>query len=419
MLNSFTVGRVFIMASIIERKNKAGQITGWKFQICLGRDESGKQIWKCKNVARLDLTPVKEKKELRRMCDNWAHEVQTEWRKTHGKIPKDKITLADFVDRRWFPDCVLNGRHTPNTIQTYKRQAELIKEYFGDKKLAMVDAESVKRFVNYLTLEARTKAGKTLSAASIQAVYKALRNIINYAVRMRYLAENPFDFLTDEDKPKIAAPDVDYLNADEARKFLECLSAEPRFWQCFFKILVCCGLRRGEAVALQWRDLSETDMTLSIRRNVTADKNAPDKVSIGEPKTPTSRRTLPVSERLISELAEFRLEQSQKFGDALTDVSFIFCRADNPDAPIYPSTPTLYLRRFCEKNELRKISPHDLRHSAATLMVEAGVDLKTVSAILGHSDTRTTARFYVGFQEKLARNAVDGLEDILYKSDEK
>ena len=397
MLNSFTVGRVFIMASIIERKNKAGQITGWKFQICLGRDESGKQIWKCKNVPRLDgLTPAKEKKELRRMCDNWAHEVQTEWRKTHGKIPKDKITLADFVDRRWFPDCVLNGRHTPNTIQTYKRQAELIKEYFGDKKLAMVDAESVKRFVNYLTLEARTKAGKTLSAASIQAVYKALRNIINYAVRMRYLAENPFDFLTDEDKPKIAAPDVDYLNADEARKFLECLSAEPRFWQCFFKILVCCGLRRGEAVALQWRDLSETDMTLSIRRNVTADKNAPDKVSIGEPKTPTSRRTIPVPEHLFDELAEFRREQSQKYGAALTADSFIFCRADNPDAPIYPSSPTLFLRRFCEKN-----------------------DIKTVSRILGHADERITLKQYVAFQQKLARNAVDGLEDILYKSDEK
>ena len=182
MLNSFTVGRVFIMASIIERRNKAGQITGWKFQICLGRDENGKQIWKCKNVARLDLTPAKEKKELRRMCDNWAKELKDDWDKSHEKkVPKDKITLKDFIDFHWFPDCVMNGQHTPNTIETYRRQSETIKAYFGsDKRLNALDGESVKRFVNFLKLEQRTKAGKPLSAASIQAVYKTLRNIFRF-----------------------------------------------------------------------------------------------------------------------------------------------------------------------------------------------------------------------------------------------
>lgn len=402
------------MGSVVARKNKAGKVTGWKFMCCLGRDENYKQVWRVKNVPRLELTPAAERKELQRQCDEWSREQKAEWDKTHDKADKTKITFTAFVREHWFPDHVLNGRHTPASVDAYRRTSENIIAHFDGKRLRDIDAESVKRYVNYLTTEALTQTGKPYSAATIQAHFKTLRNIVRYAVRMGYVkpTDDPFQRLIAEDKPHAPKQRVDFLTPDEAKEFMRCLEQEPLFWQCLITVLIVCGLRRGECVGLKWKDMDADKLTLNIIRNVTADKAAPDKIRVGDTKTHKERQ-VPITARLRDLLTEYKREQAEKYGDALEE-SFIFPAAKNSERPLYPTTPTLWLRRFCKRHNLRDISPHDLRHSCASLALMDGADLKTIQALLGHADPETTLKFYVGFNEETQRRAVSGVEKLIY-----
>ena len=411
------------MGSVVARKNKAGEITGWKFMLCVGRDENYKQVWRTKNLPRLELTPAAERKELRRQCDEWAEGQKAEWKRTHHKADKAKVTVADFVQGHWLPDHVENGQHTPATVDSFKRIADHIVSYFEThkcKRLNEIDTESIKRYVNFLTMEARTAAGKPYSAASVQMHFKTLRNIFGYAIRMGYVkaTDDPFARLAPNDKPHTPKQRVDFLEPQEAKEFMLCLESEPLFWKTLFTVLIVTGIRRGECVGLQWRDLDAEKKTLTVRRNVTGDKNAAEKVHIGETKT-GNERTVPVTDRLYSLLMEYRQEQAGKYKDALTEESFIFCAANNPTKPIYPTTPTLQLRRFCKRYNLRDVSPHDLRHSTASLALMSGADLKSVQVVLGHADPETTLRFYTGFCEETQRRTVNGVETLIYGDENK
>ena len=405
------------MGSVVARKNKAGEITGWKFMVCVGRDDNYRQIWRIKNVPRLDLTPAAERKKLRQQCDEWAQEQKEEYDRSHDKKDKTKTTLTVFIREHWFPDHVQNGKHTPASVDAYRRSSADIMAYFTDKKrLNEIDPESIKRYVNYLTTEARTDTGKPYSAATVQARYKTLRNIIRYAIRMKYIkaTDDPFQWLAPEDKPYTPKQTVDFLTPEEAKEFMSCLESEPLFWKCLITVLIVCGLRRGECVGLQWRDLDAGKLTLTVNRNVTADKGAAEKVHVGPPKTKESQRSVPITPRLNELLMEYRQEQAGKYKDALTEESFIFCAASSPEKPLYPSTPTLWLRRFCKRYNLRDVSPHDLRHSAASLAMMSGADLKAVQTLLGHADPETTMRFYIGFSEETQRRTVSGIESLIY-----
>ena len=287
-----------------------------------------------------------------------------------------------------------------------------IVEYFGPRKLlTAIDTEAVKRYIKYLNTEARTKAGEPYSATTAQHHYKALRNIVRYALRVRYLTDAPFADLLTKEKPHKQKKQVDFLEPEQARDFMRCLEQEPLFWQCFLSILIVCGLRRGECVGLQWGDLDAEKLTLTVCRNVTADKNAESKIHIGGTKTGESR-TVPVTPRLYRLLMDFKREQAAKY-DVMFPSAFIFCNEKDPYKPIYPTVPTRFMRRFIKKRNLPNVSPHDLRHTAASLALEGGASLKDVQGLLGHADAQTTLAFYVGLTEKAQRRTVDGIENIL------
>lgn len=400
--------------TIETRKNKNGEVTGYRLRACVGRDEKYKQVWRTCTIPRPEgLTPVREKKEVQRIADEWETEQKEEYARTHRKEDKSRITLADFIENHFVPDYVKDGSHKATTVEFYENMVTPIISYFRkEKQLAQISVEDVKRFIRYLNTEGKTKGGKPYSKSTVQHVYKALKSILEYAKRIRYIKENPCDYLSQKDKPHRQKMTIDFLAPDEAKRFLQCLESENIFWKVFMNILLFCGLRRGEAVGLQWGDVDKDKMTLTVARNVTADKNAPEKYTVTTPKTGEGR-TVPLSPKLLTLLADLKRERETHFGAKLFPSSYIFSRDDDPGKPIYPTVPTRWQKRFVQRHDLRDVSPHDLRHSAATLSLAAGADMKQVQELLGHADATTTMENYAGVLQEVQRETMTKIESLL------
>ena len=182
-------------------------------------------------------------------------------------------------------------------------------------------------------------------------------------------------------------------------------------------MLILTGLRRGELVGLRWEDLQE-DRTLYVRRNVTIDtthkgsSDRTEKYHIGELKTKESRKVY-VSQFLYDLLAEYRQEQENIYGAKFLSSAYIFCRSDNLYEPMYPTEPTRQMSKYIKRHNLPDISPHDLRHTSASLAIEAGANVKDVQNLLGHKDPQTTLKFYASVTEKSAQRTVNEIEGLL------
>lgn len=407
------------MATIDVRKNKQGEITGYRLRVCVGRDEQYKQVWRTRTVPRPEnLTPAKEKKEVQRIADEWEVAQKAEYERTHAKESRDRITFAGFVQNHWWVDHVEDGEHTPNTVSFFRYMSNDIVAYFGGKRLNQIDVESVKRFVKYLRTEARTKKGEPYSQSTIQHHYKTLVNILDYGVRTGYLLSNPCNNLTTKEKPhKERGKTIDFLEPDQAREFMRCLEKEAKetkslFWMVFANVLITCGLRRGECLGLTWADIDPDKLTLDICRNITADKAAPEKFRIGNTKSGESR-TVPLSPRVYGLLMSLKHEQEERLHVKLLPSSYIFCRTEDPGKPLYPTSPTRWLKNFVQKYDLPNISPHDLRHTAASLALEGGANLKEVQQLLGHADPGTTMQFYTGISETAQKRTAEKIENLI------
>ncbi len=405
------------MATIKANKNKNGEVISYRVRACVGRDEhTAKQVWRTVTIPRPDgLTPKREQKEIARLADEWekAQRAEYELNGRTATTDKAKVTLAQYITEHWLPDHVHDGSHSPESIAFYQYMSDGIIQYFGKKiKLRQIDGETIKRYVNYLNTDAVKKTGEKISATTAQHHFSTLRSIMESARRYGYIDRNPCSDLTAREKPHRAKKQIDFYAPEEAQRFLECLNTEPLFWQCFGRILITCGLRRGECVGLQWRDIDEEKMLLHIARNVTPKKDANNKCRIGATKS-GEERDVHITETILQMLKDFKAEQVMFRGCDLLPTAFIFGSEKDAYTPIHPCTVTTWQRRFTKRHGLRPLSPHDLRHSAASLALEAGANLKDVQSLLGHSDPSTTMQFYSGLTEERERKTVDGIERLL------
>ena len=417
------------MANIQTRRDKDGNVISYRFRACVGRDDAYKQIWRTCTIPRPEgLTPKKEANEVKRLADAWEQEQIAEYKRSHFKSDKSKITFKDFTVEHWMKDHVKTPDHTPSSIEFFEYTSQMAIDYFGDKKLREIDVESVKRYINHLKTMPTKTTGKPFGATSVKHFFGTLKNILSYAKRMHYIDANPCDDLSQKERPGRQKKDIDFLEPAEAIRFLQCLEKEPLFWKCLLNVLLKVGLRRGEACGLQWQDLDENKLELHICRNVTLNKadNSEETFYIGLPKS-KEERTVPVSQQLYDMLMslkaerEYNLSEKDENGNVTTQViivptGYIFSNVEDPYKPIRPDSVTTKVRRFVEKNHLQNVSPHDLRHSAASLALEAGADLKEVQELLGHADPETTMRYYTGISEARKRKTVDNIEALLSAS---
>ncbi len=411
------------MAKIYPYRDKDGKIVSYQVKVCLGRDDLGKQIWATTSIRPPEgLTPKKTIEAVQLEANNWEKEQREKFKQTgqaaQKRGSKESTTFADFVNNRWLLNFVDGKRHKPTTKSFYRYMAADIVSYFGTKlKIGEIDIDRIEDYETFLRNKSFTKAGKPISDTSVRRHLETLRNILRYAKTTHYIKTNPFEDYKIENLKKNTV--VDYLHEDEVSRFFSCLQDERTFWQLYMLMSLIQGFRRGEILALKWEDVDMEGQVFFVRHNLTVDVQSEKGYNIDLPKSGEARTT-PFGNNVASILEQFRVEQEERYGTIEPDF-YVFCRDGNPKEPLYPTTPTTWLRRFEIRNNLRHISPHDFRHSAGTYLRKIGFTDRDIQDHLGHSDARISHKFYVAEDLTLKRNAVDGLESyvmgLIHKDD--
>ena len=388
------------MANIRENK-KNGKTVSYRFTVCLERDARGKQVRKYTTwMPPEGLTPVKAKRAAEHAAEEWEQEARAEYQKEQNAIEqglvyqlppeKRKDDFVSFIENTWLPLQIRGGDNKPSTIAYYEYVSQNIKEYFAGTILQNISPACIQKYLIYLRNDFKSKAGKPLSAETLHHHYRVLNMMFAYAERLELISKNP---MSKVDAPRRERKPVEAMNKEQAAKFFQLLDACPLDFRCMLHLMMTTGVRRGECIGLKWSDLDEKAGTITICRNVTYTPESGTIVST--PKTSNSMRTIPIMPSTLQLLQTLKKQTSSKHPDTHLRGAFIFPSENSLYEPRNPDSVTRRVKRFMKNNDFPDLSPHDLRHSCATLLLSQGADIKSVQEILGHADASTTLNFYV------------------------
>ena len=319
------------------------------------------------------------------------------------KARKD-LTVASYLNE-W-----LNGyvavNCAPRTQESYHFIAEkhVIPE-IGNVRL--VDLEP--RQLQALYSKKRTSG---LSTRTVRYVYSLMYQALRQAVRQGVLSRNVAEAT---DPPKLERKEVAVLEREDVARFLEAASDTPYF--ALYYVLLHTGMRRGEALGLQWRDVELSLESLGVEAYLSVARSLSKvngRILLKEPKTKSGRRRIVLSPSCALVLRQHQSaekELRQSLGGTLRDTDFVFSRGAGE--PCDPSTVSKAFAAVVNKAGLSHMSLHALRHSHATLLLEAGVHPKIVSERLGHSSVRMTLDVYSHRVKGLQETAVLKFDELL------
>jgi integrase len=237
-----------------------------------------------------------------------------------------------------------------------------------------------------------------------QAVHVTINHFLGDALRAGLLNRNPASQVVTPKLPE-PAPAV-WWSADELRAFLEAAGSDR--WFPLWRLLSLTGLRRGEAVALQWHDLDLSKAKLSVRMNMS-------NYGMGRPKTRTSRRTIDLDGQTVDILhrhwREQRAWQAAAGREGWEGDDFVFTHKDGRH--LYPEHVSQRFQQIVQKHGLRRIKLHELRDTHGSLLVQNGVHLKVVQERLGHSSPRITLERYAHIMPSMGVEAAQLAGDLV------
>lgn len=178
------------------------------------------------------------------------------------------------------------------------------------------------------------------------------------------LAKNPMNKV---DPPRKEKRPVDALTQEQAKQFFSLLPACPLDFRCILQLLITTGIRRGECMGLRWGDINEKACTLTIARSISYTPETG--VTINTPKTANSIRTIPIISGTLHLLQELKKQAQTQHPNTILETAFLFPKEDDVFKPRDPNSVTRRVKRFMKNNGLPDLSPHDLRHSCATLLL--------------------------------------------------
>ena len=302
----------------------------------------------------------------------------------------------------WFPLQVCNGNDKQTTVTFYKNMKKQIVEYFDGKVLQEISPLHIQRFLSYMSNEYKTERDKPLAPKTVRHYYNVLGMIFAYAEKQGMIAANP---MLKVDAPKKDKKPVDALTQEQAQHFFRALADSPLDFHCMLHLLLTSGIRRGECLCLKWKDLDEQRATLTIERS--AVYRPETGTTISTPKTADSIRTIPIMPATLRLLQQLKKQTRAEHSNTVLQNAFIFPSDKDLFLPRDPNAVTRRVKRFMKRNDLPDLSPHDLRHSCATLLLSQGADIKSVQEILGHADASTTLNFYVKADLQQMRSATE------------
>lgn len=354
------------------RKRKDGR---WEGRIVIGHKADGKPIYKSVFAkTQKELVP-----KLHQILDAYSDVELTE---------NLRMTLGQWLDK-WLEE-YMSLVIRESTKSGYRSNIDnYIKPLLGNKMLDSITTNDIQRMYNKLKKEGRVKPDKngnrTLSDSTVRGVNMMLHEALDMAVNEHLLINNPTNGTA---IPKSNHAPMQILTEDELDRFIQIIKTDEQ-WYEFFYSEITTGLRRGEICTLKWCDFDENAGKLTVRR--TANKR-----STGDTKTIAGTREIllpPSTANMLKQRKEKSISE------------WIFHNPYMPEKHINPDTAYAHMKKLLEKAELPSIRFHDLRHTFATHALTSGVDAKTLSGILGHTNASFTLDTYTHITTDMQKNA--------------
>lgn len=392
----------------ISKRVKNGKTVGWRGAVSIGYDAEGKPIRK--TVSAKSQEDLQEKMAALKAAQH-----------TGMLADAGGLTVKDYLDR-WAEAKERDGVK-PNTLRSYRDTARLyLTPALGRKKLEKLTPLDVEGL-----LTALKKQGK--SAQIMSYSLRVLKMALRQAVRWQMVPRNVAEAIK---APKVTRPELHVWTPEQVAAFIDASQAH-RLHAAFYLALMT-GMRRGELLGLQWEDIDWERSRLKVRNNLVEvrSEGKPGKIHAGKPtvssvelvlqtpKTAGSRRTIVLSPGTLSKLREHQVRQNAERHEAAeawqgpqTD-GYVFATEIGT-----ATDPRNFYRWFNEMREAAKVPQirfHDLRHTAASLMIRRGIPPKTVSERLGHADVGFTLRTYTHLYDEQREEAAFDISDFFPKT---
>lgn len=282
--------------------------------------------------------------------------------------------------------------------QTYRRYQQCIDThiipYFGDVKCSAITQNTVDDFLKQKRLSGRLDGKGGLSQSTIRGMCIILQSILLFA----YQKKMGIPEMIQIKKPRVNKKKISVLKPNEQKRLETVLLEVPTDTNLAIYLALHTGMRIGEICALHWSDIDWDERLLFVRSTVIRNKNG--QLVIASPKSETSQRAIPLTRQLVNLLAA---EHERSCSE------FVFS-SPRKDTFLNPRTLQYRFQTLLTRLGISRISFHALRHTFATRWIEFGMDVKSLSEVLGHAGVQITLDIYVHSSDKLKREAIEKLE---------
>lgn len=345
---------------------------------------------------------------------NWLADAQYE--EKHGIIIANSDMTVDTWFEYWMENLICDL--APNTKRNYReRYQKNIQPVVGPMKILDVKPMHCKIVLN------RMDAG--YAGSTIRQTYIAMGTMFRSAVMNDIITKHPMDGVR-YTKPVRAVDDIKFLTVEEQEIFLEAAKRSHNYNQ--YALLLETGLRTGELIGLTWDSIDWKKRTLTVSKTLEF-RHKQKFWRAGPPKTVTSYRTIPLTDKAYQILKEcFDARDKRKESDTLSqileyidrrtgqtnylvmrDLVFINWRTGEPAKN---SSYDTHLYKLCDEAGIKRFCMHALRHTYATRAIESGMQPKVLQKLLGHASIKTTMDRYVHVTDDSLTNAVRQFESF-------
>ena len=345
------------------RKRESGS---WAVVVELPRDPlTGKRRQKW-------ITVRGSKRDAERVLARTINDVE---RNTFGTAP-ERYTLAEYLED-WLK--AQESLVRPTTLEKYRLGVRLWQRTLGTMRLNRVNPLDIQRVLG---------GSQHLGPKTRHEYLRVLRSALRQAVKWGVLGTNPAEGVR---SPRIPRPQVRVWNEREVAAFLEATRGN-RFYALYY-VALATGMRKGELLALTWDNVDLEAGVIYVRQSLA--ELAGDRPRIGDPKSASAHRRVPIDPSTVEVLKELRQQQEEEkrvAGAEWEEHNLVFCT--HLGRPYYRGTVWWAFKRAVKRSGLPYIRFHDLRHTHATLLLRQGVHPKIVAERLGHSSIKITLDLY-------------------------
>lgn len=320
-------------------------------------------------------------------------------RRNENNVPitPNHLTVGKYL-QEWLTQ-VVNDRVRPSTLAAYQHNVDrYLEPDLGTIRLGQLKAREVRQYLDQLKR-------RGVGARTIRYVHATLRAALEDAMREELIEKNVAKLVR---APSVPRSEPQPLSVEE----IKVLFAKNRNDRLFALLVVIAmlGLRRSEALGLQWDDVDLEASTLTVRRGLHRVKG---QLMVMETKTPRSRRTIPLPSVVAAALHEHRISQDKErseLGTIWRESGHVFTTSIG--TPLDPDNTTKFVQRALVTSEVRKVRMHDFRHGCVSVLLGLGVPPRTVMEIAGHSGLEMTMNVYAHVSMDDKKAAFDKLDDL-------